>query len=196
MCGRFDVDARNPEIRDLAEKLPPLGEPVKLGEVFPGNLAMGLAADGGILSVRPFRWGFPKRDEKSLIINARAETALQKPVFAHALKKNPIAIPVTGFYEWRANQEAKRKEKFLFTVADQPVFYLAGLAKFFDGEPAADAFVVLTTQANESMQPYHHRMPVLLSEKELDSWLGGERQEYFLHRPQLALRAASNEASP
>lgn len=192
MCGRFDVDARNPQIRDLAAKLPPLGEPVKLGEVFPGNLVMALASDGRIASVRPFRWGFPKLDSKSLIINARAETALQKPMFAHALKKNPIAIPVTGFYEWRANQEEKRKDKFLFTVADQPVFYLAGLTRFFEGDPASDAFVVLTTQANESMQPYHHRMPVLISEKELDSWLGGGRTEYFLKRPQPKLRAALN----
>lgn len=182
MCGRFDVDAREPKIRELVEKLPITGDAVKLGEIFPGNLAMGIAAKGSEWALRSFRWGFPKKQSKSLIINARAETALQKPLFANALKKNPIAIPATGFYEWRPNLQTGLKDKFLFIPQNGGVFYLAGFWRFFEHEPASDAFVILTTAANASMRPYHHRMPIFLAQEEVEAWIKGGEEEYFLTR--------------
>lgn len=191
MCGRFDVDARDPQIRELAAKLSSPGMAVKLGEVFPGNLAMGITPENGVAAVRPFHWGFPKKESKGLIINARAESALQKPMFAAALKKHPIAIPATGFYEWRPNPETMRKDKFLFSIPNEDVFYLAAFARLFEDGSAPEAFVILTTEANASMLPYHHRMPVLLTAQEVDVWLKGERAGDFFNRPQPGLEVAS-----
>ena len=37
-----------------------------------------------------------------------------------------------------------------------------------------ERFVILTTAANESMQPVHDRMPLLLEENEVEEWILGE----------------------
>lgn len=189
MCGRFDVDARNPEIQELAARLPPASREVKFGEIFPGNVVMAIGREGNRESPLSYAWGFPKKDSKGLIINARAESALDKPFFSYALRNNPLAIPITAFFEWRKNDAGKHKEKFIFRSADNDVFYLAGFGRFFKEDEPGERLIVLTTEANPSMEPFHHRMPVLLRREEVAPWLAGETRKFFLERLQMPLKA-------
>lgn len=58
------------------------------------------------------RWGSAGRAGKGLLINARAETAADKPAFAQALRQTRCIITASAFYEWNAQKRA-----FLFENA-------------------------------------------------------------------------------
>lgn len=179
MCGRFFVDAKNREIDRLRAMLPENAPLPKTGEVYPTDNAIILTGGNNVQSMA---WGFPRRDGKGVIFNARSESALQKPMFAKALRSHPAAIPASGFYEWHAGREGSRKDKYLFTDFDNPLLYLAGFWNFFSNEANPRHFTILTTAANPSMQPYHHRMPLIISPNVLASWLDGSNLEMILQR--------------
>lgn len=94
MCGRFFVDAKNREIDRLRAMLPENAPMPKTGEVYPTENAIILTGGNNVQSMA---WGFPRRDDKGVIFNARSESALQKPMFARALRTHPAAIPASGF---------------------------------------------------------------------------------------------------
>ena len=101
--------------------------------------------------------------DKQLVINARSESAMEKKMFCDAVENRRIVIPAAGFYEWN-----KQKEKSTFTRKDSQVLYMAGIYSKYEDE---ERFVILTTAANESMEPVHGRMPLILEKDEILSWL-------------------------
>lgn len=74
------------------------------------------------------QWGFPGWSGPRVIFNARAETALDKAMFRKALVQWRVAVPVSGFYEWKAVEGQKKKDKYLFTLPEGGVLYLAAFA--------------------------------------------------------------------
>ena len=131
------------------------------GEIFPGSSAPILIAEGRSIRAELFSWGFPL--EKSLLINARAETAAEKPMFRESVAARRCVIPATGFFEWDGE-----KRKFLFTFPDNTALYMAGLYTERDGKRR---YCILTTQANDSIREVHHRMPLVLSPRQMGAWL-------------------------
>lgn len=167
MCGRYQVDFDAPSLRDIIATLTRAGdEPVKSGEVCPSDRAAVLTA----LGPRAMRWGFPMEGRRP-VINARAETARELPMFARALAERRAAVPARGFYEWQ-REGGRVRRKLTFELPGEEILYLAGLYDDFtiDGK-TEPRFVILTTAANESMAAYHDRMPVLLREAEVPRWL-------------------------
>lgn len=75
-------------------------------------------------------------------------------------------IPASGFYEWNRN-----KEKNLFFRRDSSVIYMAGFMDYFNQE---SRFVILTTQANETMFCVHDRMPLILEHDQIEDWICDE----------------------
>ena len=169
MCGRFYVDdetAREIEkvIRQVNDKI----NGVPRGDICPSMEAAVLTNSEGNMHGCIKRWGFPGLQRKNLIINARAETVLQKKLFSESVLRRRLIIPAGGFYEWNP---AKEKVTFSPLSPDEekaPVLFMAGFYSRFEGE---DRFVILTTNANASMKDVHDRMPLTLEPKELDSWL-------------------------
>jgi putative SOS response-associated peptidase YedK len=105
------------------------------------------------------------------MINARAETAAQKPAFSEALKNRRCLIPADGFYEWQ--KTGKAKQPFCFTLADDGVFALAGLWdrwKNAEGE-TIETCSILTTTPNRLLEDVHDRMPVILRPEDYELWL-------------------------
>lgn len=189
MCGRYNVDteAEGIQIKMLIDEINHqygYSEDVakmRLGEIFPTNIAPVIVADGPAL----MRWGFPKWDGKGVVINARSETAHEKNMFRKSLLERRCVIPTTGFYEWR-HEGGKSKEKYLFQWPDSPLLYLAGIYNEFaepDGTKKAH-YVILTTNANESMSPYHDRMPVLIHADERNDWIDGSGMSEITGRVQ------------
>lgn len=188
MCSRFCVDANNQEINRLIYSLPPDSPPVRLGEIFPTNNALVLTLKEGEAVPQVMSWGFPRWDGKGVIFNARAESALRKPMFREALLHNPLLIPASGFYEWKNVDHCK--EKYFFTD-NRPLLYMAAFWKEIADElgEVKPCFTILTTQANASMQPYHNRMPLLLREDEKLDWLRGADRAGILSREPVAVHA-------
>lgn len=121
--------------------------------------------------------------EKSIgnrMINARAETAAEKPSFRTALRRRRCVVPADGFYEWRrppAESGAKRKPPsipYYFRGADGHMLPFAGLWEEWTDKATGEVLescTLLTTEANGDVRPVHHRMPVILKRSDLDEWL-------------------------
>ena len=119
-----------------------------------------------------------------MVFNARVETAPVKPLFRKALRENPVVVPATGFYEWKAIPGRRKKDKYLFRLPGADLDEGAWKA---DG--VSECFVILTTDANPYMMDYHARMPILLLPEDREAWLNGEKASRFLERDPLELEA-------
>jgi len=133
---------------------------------------------GGGRELAPLRWGLVPSWAKDLkigssLINARAETVASKPAFRSALKNRRCLIPADGFYEWQVVPGQKTKQPWLIGVRDEPVFAFAGLWEHWTSPEgtAVESCTIVTTEANEFMQPIHNRMPVILDRADYDKWL-------------------------
>jgi putative SOS response-associated peptidase YedK len=183
MCGRYNFTLEeSEEIMEILEKLNEKfqGNKIQTGEIFPTNLAPILIEEKEEVSPALSAWGFPKFDGKGVIINARSETAFEKKTFRDSLVNRRCIIPSTGFYEWNS-----QKKKFLFNLEDSNTLYMAGLYSHYRDELR---FVVLTTDANESMKEIHSRMPIIIPKAEIETWIMDyQSTNDILHRvpPQL-----------
>lgn len=77
------------------------------GDILPTNTAPIIEKTEHGLQLSLCKWGFPLQKGKNLVINARAETVLDKPSFSNGIWYHRIVIPASGFYEWNS---FKRKE--------------------------------------------------------------------------------------
>lgn len=90
-------------------------------------------------------------------------------------------VPAAGFYEWD-----KEKNKIRFERKDSNILYMAGIWKQYEDE---DRFVILTTGANESMKDVHDRMPLILENNELESWIYDNGfTDFILHKTPVQLK--------
>lgn len=129
------------------------------------------------IEVLPMRWGlvpFWAKDirEGARMINARAETAANKPAFRKPFRGRRCLIPADGFYEWR-KLDKKRKQPHLIRLKSHSAFALAGLwAKWRSPDQGTILSVtILTTAPNPLVAPLHDRMPVILPAAEHERWL-------------------------
>ena len=105
------------------------------------------------------------------MIDARAETATEKPAFKEAIECRRCLIPADGFYEWK--RSGKSKQPYCFELAEREPFAFAGLWnrwRAFDGI-LLETCTILTTTANQLLADIHDRMPVILSAASYDLWL-------------------------
>ena len=164
MCGRYFID---PDGRDsvllgmvdaAAEKAAAQGLELKTGEIFPGDCVPALACDRRREpAVFPMRWGFPA-PRGGILINARSETAAEKPTFAESARLHRCLLPATNYFEWT---HGGKKEKYALAPAGGAPFYLAGLYTVPPGERTA-LFAILTRAAAADIAFIHDRMPLIL----------------------------------
>lgn len=170
MCGRYELFCTEEnfemnKIVELAVNNSPSSLSYTPGEIFPSTAAPIIAASGRKITPQFFVWGFPGFQKKELLINARSESAAQKPTFKSSLLQRRCVIPSTGFYEWSHDS---LKKKYKFNLPEQENLYMAGIWNEYNGEKR---FVILTTAANQSMAPFHNRMPLILPKELIRSWI-------------------------
>ncbi len=140
------------------------------GEIRPTMAAPVVASNRkGQRAVFPMRWGFR---EKTLLINARSETAAQKPTFREAWQGHRCAIPASWYYEWehRVSPEGKKStgDRYLLRPKEKQRAWLCGLYRMEDGLPC---YVVLTREAGEEIRFIHDRMPLILPDRMIREWI-------------------------
>ncbi|BAZ31528.1 hypothetical protein NIES4074_40010 [Cylindrospermum sp. NIES-4074] len=119
------------------------------------------------------------------LINARAETVAEKPAFRSAFKRRRCLVLADGFYEWQRQQG--KKQPFYFRLQDGQPFGFAGLWERWQslsGEEIASC-TILTTAANELLQPIHNRMPVILEPQDYNLWLDPQVEKPEVLQPLL-----------
>ncbi|MEM1449524.1 MAG: SOS response-associated peptidase [Planctomycetota bacterium] len=132
---------------------------------------------------RPMRWGLvPSWAKDSKIgyrtINARSETAAEKPSFRAALKRRRCLVPASWFYEWK--RDGDQKIPFRIRRTDERPLAFAGLWEHWKGsqnEPARTSFTILTTAANDDIGELHDRMPCLIEPDDFERWLTPEVED-------------------
>lgn len=164
MCGRYLFTAEQcAEILQIVQAVERRhgANAWKPGEIRPYALAPVLLSDGEGIHPELQTWGY--RMPGNLVINARAETAAEKPLFRDSVAARRCVVPSTGFYEWD-----KDKRKFFFTLPGEGALYMAGLYDRRGGKPC---YCILTTAANQSMEAVHSRMPLVLRKEQIAPWL-------------------------
>ena len=110
------------------------------------------------------------------MINARAESIAEKPSFRDAFRKRRCLIPADGFYEWSGKKG--NKQPIFITLPGREPFAFAGLWETWkntdDENSIYKSCTIITTQASQSFQAIHHRMPVILKPRVYEFWLNPE----------------------
>ena len=130
----------------------------------------------GTNHIQNMKWGLipfwaPDKSIGAKMINARCETIWKKNAFKHAIKQKRCIIPASGFFEWK--KEGSAKIPYFIKVSDQPIISFAGIYDHWYTEQgyAILSFAIITTDANEFVNPIHDRMPVILTEINIEGWL-------------------------
>lgn len=184
MCGRFYIPEK--DIDDFAGLVNKIEKELlkKAGEIYPGDYAPIITPKSKINSntdiesinighaVHAVKWGFPVLKGRP-IINARSETVRIKPMFKLPFAKRRCLIPARGFFEWKSDENSKKKIKHFISLVDLRMMYLAGFYWFFKNKDDVlnPYFTILTTWANEDIKAIHDRMPVIITEINKEIWL-------------------------
>ena len=191
MCRSFSYRLSWSELHELMGLI---GAPLNLRprcNAAPGqDIAVVRAAAGGRW-LAMLRWGLIPAWAKdpaigNRLINARSETAAEKPSFRAAFGHRRCLIPADGFYEWQ--RRGRVRQPRLFGLRDGAPFAFAGLwerwtvpegaalresrAKREPGD-VVETCTILTTAANRVVAPVHGRMPVILARDAYEAWLAG-----------------------
>ena len=183
MCGRFTLRSNlNLILQQFAlDEVPDLTPRYNIAptQAVP---VIRAAASGRELAM--LRWGLIpswSKDEKmgNRLLNARSETAAEKPSFRTAFRRRRCLVVTDGFYEWRKVGSGKSapKQPYYIRMRDERPFAFAGLWETWRGPKGAElptpiqSCTILTTEPNELMRSLHDRMPVILPPDDYAMWL-------------------------
>jgi putative SOS response-associated peptidase YedK len=171
MCGRYYISLDDGDLSEIISEVKRNIENTLTlktsGEVFPGDTVPVIL---GSRQYTAMKWGFAGFDGK-LIINARSETAANKPMFREAMSERRCLIPASGYFEWAVSHR-RQKVKYYFH-APNGTMHLAGCWR---QEQDERVFVILTRDAVNGCKTVHDRMPVIIPHTLIDDWLDGSTQ--------------------
>jgi putative SOS response-associated peptidase YedK len=143
--------------------------------------------DANKREVELYRWGLVPSwaDDPNIgnrMINARSETAHEKPSFRAAFKRRRCLILADGFFEWHADQKGAPKTPYLFKLKNDYPFTFAGLYEHWQAPEGGELHTctILTCPPNDLVKDYHNRMPVILGEEARWQWLLEDTNEKAL----------------
>lgn len=175
MCGKYFINQEL--LYDLRKQFPEIGTAdsglfpgdAEKADIVPSMNVPVLYCSGGRTVCSPMIWGFPDVYESGqLVINARAETLTEKPMFRNAAQFHRCAVPAAGFYEWTA-----QKEQVSYTWEKMPEIFLGAVFRMIRGSLR---FVIVTRETNASVRDVHGRMPLVLDPRDAIRWLGRQKE--------------------
>ncbi|MEQ8351316.1 MAG: SOS response-associated peptidase [Leptospiraceae bacterium] len=171
MCGRFAL-INNPLLLMSLFDLPPEDGFRPVYNIAPSFRVLSAYKEDEKIVLGRKTWNFKPhwaKQEMKSVINARTETAFEKPYFRSAIKKHRCLVPATGFYEWKppGPGEKGKTPVFIHPEDQQNGFLLGGV---FEG----DGLAICTKDASERMKSIHDRMPVIVPAEAAEAWLRSE----------------------
>ena len=176
MCGRYTLFKTS----DLPNRF---GLSSQVGSIHanynvaPGQFMPVIVSEDGTAAIRIMKWGLVPIWAKDSnigykLINARAESIFEKPMWKGSVLHKRCLVPSNGFYEWKAT-DSKDKQPYFIKPNDQELFAFAGIYstwKQVDGQEL-QTFSIITTETNKDMATIHDRMPVILHPEDEAVWL-------------------------
>jgi putative SOS response-associated peptidase YedK len=184
MCGRYSLLAHPADIEEFFsyKKIDPFPPRYNIAPTQPILMIAGDAT--GHPAPHLVRWGLipswvKDPDDFTLIVNARSETAAEKPSFRAAMRHRRALVPASGFYEWHRPDDRKQPKQPYWIRPDplgpnqSGLVFFAGLMETWTGSDGSeiDTGCILTTRANNSIGRIHDRMPVVIQPSDFDRWL-------------------------
>ena len=179
MCGLYSNRKMAAEVKSIFEysEEPPFAP---RQYITPGGPMEIVSDNHGQRHFNIVRWGLVPGWAKEIrsgrpLINARAETILEKPSFNGAMKHRRCLIPADGYYEWQGDTPGK-KQPYHITRPDEALFAFAGIWEQWmasDGSEL-DSAAIITIAANKTLRPIHHRMPVVITPENYGDWLDND----------------------
>lgn len=177
MCGRYDLN-ESPQMLALYFLLSETPGSYSNADVRPTNTAPIIRVEEGRRVRALAKWGLIpswSKDEQIAkhTFNARAETLAEKPSFRASFKRKRCLVPVSAFFEWQAIPGQKKKQKLRFGSPDGSPLALAGLWDVWmpPERLPIESYTIITTAANQLLEPIHERMPAVLGRSDWDAWL-------------------------
>jgi len=204
MCGRFSLFSSFEDIIQAfdVEKMINEDEYTKTYNIAPTQNIISIINDGHMNRMGYLSWGLIpswSKDPKirTKMINARSETVDEKPSFRESFIRRRCLIPMDSFFEWK--QTSSSKQPYRIKMKNDRLFVVAGLwdTWYSSTGERINSCTILTTSPNELMSSLHHRMPVILPQKEYETWLNPLKQDTQELRSLLVSYPASDmEAYP
>ena len=180
MCGRFTLTLDPGELQELLG-LGPFAHIVQPRYNIAPSQPIPIVKDARERSVELYKWGLVPfwADDPRIgyrMINARSETAQEKPSFRAAFKYRRCLILADGFFEWQAGQKGVSKTPYLFKLKNDGPFTFAGLYEHWQAPDGGELHTctILTCEPNQLVGKVHNRMPVMLGEEARWKWLAPE----------------------
>ena len=176
MCSRYSLTSPPEAVRAYFRYVNEASFPPRYN-IAPSQPVAIVRQDGkGLRELALVRWGLipswvkDPREMKALI-NARAETAAEKPSFRGAMRHRRCLVPADGFYEWTGAPGAKRPH--LARARERGLLAMAGIWEHWAGADGSEieTMAILTVAANKPMAALHDRMPALLQAENFEAWL-------------------------
>jgi len=177
MCGRFTLTLDPGELQELLD-LGPFVHIVQPRYNIAPSQPIPIVKHPEKREVELYKWGLVPSwaDDPKIgyrMINARSETAHEKPSFRAAFSRRRCLILADGFFEWHADQKGAPKTPYLFKLKNDRPFTFAGLYEHWQAPQGGELHTctILTCPPNELVKDYHNRMPVVLGEDTRWTWL-------------------------
>ena len=148
------------------------------GEVYPTNTVPVIAPGKDRKeSVFLMKWGFSSERSKAPTVNARVESAADKPTFRESFAKRRCVIPASYYFEWEhytdpRTGKSRTGDKYMIRPAGKTRTMLAGIYRIEEIKGVrAPVFAILTQEPGEGIRFIHDRMPVIIPEDAVSDWI-------------------------
>ena len=181
MCGRFTLHSRD---RIKLKGLNTLDLPFEARyNIAPSQEILAIADFGKGIEARMLTWGLIPSwsTDGTPFINARAETLEEKPSFSESFRFRRCLIPANGFYEWKRAGREKRPY-YIQSIDRGPVMFAGIWDTWGNRGDVITSCAIITTAANEIVEPLHDRMPAILVPESYDVWLSPNTDSVLLKR--------------
>ena len=175
MCGRYSITSPLQALKDLFHFAEPGLDLSPSYNIAPTRAVPIVRVTGGVRRLGFVRWGLVPSWAKQVgdkpLINARAETIADKPSFRAPFRRRRCLFPADGFYEWQKQGDGP-KQPFNIVANARGPFGMAGVWDDWMGADGSEmeSAAIVTTTANQTLKPIHHRMPVILKPEQYDAW--------------------------
>ena len=181
MCGRYAFLLPPEAMAALFKTLNDVLYPPRYN-IAPTQPILAIVEREGRRAAELFRWGFVPtwvKDPKEwpLLINARADSMLEKPAFRDAVRNSRCIVPATGYYEWMKGTSPR--QPYYITSAETETMAFAGLYSTWAGPNGeeVDTVCIVTVDPNPEISAVYDRMPAILRGDAIEAWLNTREVE-------------------
>ena len=176
MCGRYSLTTPADHLVEVFDVPPVTFDYRPRYNIAPSQDVPVVASDRRGTRMGLLRWGFVPAwagdlSMGSRMINARAESLLDRPAFKDAAVSRRCLVPADGFYEWV--KEGERKVPYWIHAPDREPMGLAGLWEHWHprGPEPVYSMAIVTVDANDRIRHLHDRMPAIVPTASRNAWL-------------------------